>query len=83
MASNRGVVYVGPGKVEVRGIEYPKLVNPQGKKISHGAILKVVVTNICGSDQHMYEVAPPRRPGWSWVTKSRVKWSKSDPTSSS
>jgi glutathione-independent formaldehyde dehydrogenase len=53
MASNRGVVYVGPGKVEVRSIDYPKLVNPQGKKISHGVILKVVVTNICGSDQHM------------------------------
>jgi glutathione-independent formaldehyde dehydrogenase len=53
MASNRGVVYVGPGKVEVRSIEYPKLVNPGGKKINHGAILKVTVTNICGSDQHM------------------------------
>jgi len=53
MASNRGVVYVGPGKVEVRSIDYPKLVNPGGKKINHGAILKVTVTNICGSDQHM------------------------------
>jgi glutathione-independent formaldehyde dehydrogenase len=27
--------------------------NPQGKKIDHGAILKVATTNICGSDQHM------------------------------
>src|SRR3984893_16833167 len=53
MASNRGVVYVGPGKVEVRSIEYPELVDPRGKKINHGVILKVVVTNICGSDQHM------------------------------
>src|SRR5271156_5362080 len=53
MASNRGVVYVGPGKVEVRSIDYPKLVDPRGKKINHGVILKVVVTNICGSDQHM------------------------------
>jgi glutathione-independent formaldehyde dehydrogenase len=53
MASNRGVVYVGSGKVEVRSIDYPKLVNPLGKKINHGVILKVVVTNICGSDQHM------------------------------
>ena len=53
MASNRGVVYVGPGKVEVRSIDYPKMVDPQGKTIEHGVILKVVVTNICGSDQHM------------------------------
>ena len=53
MASNRGVVYVGPGKVEVRTIDYPKMVDPQGKTIEHGVILKVVVTNICGSDQHM------------------------------
>jgi glutathione-independent formaldehyde dehydrogenase len=53
MASNQGVVYLGPGKVEVRSIDYPKFVNPQGKSIEHGVILKVVTTNICGSDQHM------------------------------
>ena len=27
--------------------------NPAGKKIDHGVILKIVTTNICGSDQHM------------------------------
>lgn len=53
MASNRGVVYVGPGKVEVRGIDYPKLMDPRGNKAEHGVILKIIVTNICGSDQHM------------------------------
>jgi len=53
MASNRGVVYLGPGKVEVQSIDYPKLQNPAGKKIDHGVILKIVTTNICGSDQHM------------------------------
>jgi glutathione-independent formaldehyde dehydrogenase len=53
MASNRGVVYLGPGKVEVQSIDYPKFVNPAGKEIHHGVILKVVTTNICGSDQHM------------------------------
>lgn len=53
MAGNRGVVYLGPGKVEVQSIDYPKLVNPKRKKIPHAAILKVVSTNICGSDQHM------------------------------
>jgi glutathione-independent formaldehyde dehydrogenase len=53
MASNRGVVYLGPNKVEVQSIDYPKLENPAGKKIEHAVILKVVSTNICGSDQHM------------------------------
>jgi glutathione-independent formaldehyde dehydrogenase len=52
MASNRGVAYVGPGKVEVTPIDYPKL--ELGKrKCEHGVILKLVATNICGSDQHM------------------------------
>jgi glutathione-independent formaldehyde dehydrogenase len=53
MAGNRGVVYLGPGKVEVQSFDYPKLQNPAGKKIDHGVILKTVTTNICGSDQHM------------------------------
>src|SRR6516165_4341413 len=53
MANNHGVVYHGPNKVEVQSIDYPKLENPAGKKIEHAVILKVVTTNICGSDQHM------------------------------
>jgi len=53
MATNRGVVYLGPGKVEVQSIDTPKMENPRGKKINHGVILKIVSTNICGSDQHM------------------------------
>src|SRR2546423_383890 len=53
MPANRGVVYLGPGKVEVQSIDFPKLQNPQGKKIDHGVLLKIVTTNICGSDQHM------------------------------
>jgi glutathione-independent formaldehyde dehydrogenase len=53
MATNRGVVYLGPGKVEVQSIDYPKMQNPAGKEITHGVILKIVCTNICGSDQHM------------------------------
>lgn len=53
MSENRGVVYIGQGKVEVQSIPFPKLEDPQGKKIEHGVILKVVSTNICGSDQHM------------------------------
>lgn len=53
MTSNRGVVYLGPGKVEVRPIDYPKFVSPRGEQLHHGVILRVVVSNICGSDQHM------------------------------
>jgi len=53
MSTNRGVIYIGPGKVEVQGIDYPKFVAPNGKEIDHGVILRIVSTNICGSDQHM------------------------------
>ena len=62
MAGNRAVTYAGPGKVEVSDIPYPTLelkdgpgVNPAniGRSVPHGVILKVVTTNICGSDQHM------------------------------
>src|SRR6202049_160231 len=52
MANNRGVVYAGPGKVEVRSIDFPKL-SLGSRKCEHGVILKLVSTNICGSDQHM------------------------------
>ena len=30
MASNRGVAYMGPGKVEVQSIDYPELKTPDG-----------------------------------------------------
>ncbi|WP_249999390.1 formaldehyde dehydrogenase, glutathione-independent [Actinoplanes sp. M2I2] len=62
MPANRAVVYEGPGKVEVHDIDYPTYelkdgpgVNKLniGRKVPHGAILKTVATNICGSDQHM------------------------------
>ena len=52
MASNRGVAYMGPGKVEVQSIDFPGL-TLGSRKCDHGVILKIVSTNICGSDQHM------------------------------
>ncbi|WP_323717022.1 formaldehyde dehydrogenase, glutathione-independent [Paracoccus aminovorans] len=61
--SNRGVVYIGPGKVEVQNIADPKLQSPDGRKIEHGVILKVVSTNICGSDQHMVRGRTTAEPG--------------------
>src|SRR3954463_9888698 len=62
MAGNKAVAYIEPGKVELQTIDYPKLevqdgpgVHPAnvGRKTPHGVILKIVATNICGSDQHM------------------------------
>jgi len=52
--TNRGVIYQGPGIVEVMQIPYPKLeLAEQNRKCDHGAIIKCIATNICGSDQHM------------------------------
>ena len=71
MPGNRAVIYKGPGAVAVETIDYPTLelkdgpgVNPAnvGRQVPHGAILKVIATNICGSDQHMVRgrtTAPP------------------------
>ena len=62
MSANRAVAYKGPGEVEVIDTDYPEFelkdgpgVHPAnvGRKVPHGAILKTVSTNICGSDQHM------------------------------
>src|ERR687884_366292 len=62
MPGNKAVAYIEPGKVEVQTIDYPELVLKDGpgvnkrnvgRKCEHGVILKVVATNICGSDQHM------------------------------
>ncbi|WP_314507702.1 formaldehyde dehydrogenase, glutathione-independent [uncultured Microbacterium sp.] len=62
MSGNRAVAYEGPGVVKVIDTDYPDFelhdgpgVNPAnvGRKIPHGAILRTVATNICGSDQHM------------------------------
>jgi glutathione-independent formaldehyde dehydrogenase len=52
MANNRGVAYMGTGVVEVQSIDFPKLALEK-RMCHHGVILKIVSTNICGSDQHM------------------------------
>ncbi|TDD98962.1 formaldehyde dehydrogenase, glutathione-independent [Jiangella asiatica] len=62
MPENKAVVYRGMGHVEVENVGYPAFeikdgpgVNPDnvGRQLPHGVILKVIATNICGSDQHM------------------------------
>lgn len=56
------MAYLKPGTVEVRAIDYPTLElqdgpgvarDDIGRKCRHGVILKVLASNICGSDQHM------------------------------
>ncbi|MGN6524014.1 MAG: formaldehyde dehydrogenase, glutathione-independent [Actinomycetes bacterium] len=59
--NNRVVTYKGKGEVAVEEYDYPQLQVPddvaQGigikKQAPHAAILRLVTTNICGSDQHM------------------------------
>jgi glutathione-independent formaldehyde dehydrogenase len=61
MTGNRVVVYQGGGNVSVESIDYPKLELPADvsnglgvkRQAPHAVILKIVSTNICGSDQHM------------------------------
>ena len=58
---NRVVVYKGPGETAVETFDYPKLEIPKEvadhfgikQAAPHAVILKLVTTNICGSDQHM------------------------------
>ena len=45
---------MGPNKVGLKDLGYPKMQRPSGELVEHGVILKVVATNICGSDLHMY-----------------------------
>ncbi len=52
MNTNRGIAYIKPGLVEVQSIAFPKLALGD-RKCHHGVILKIISTNICGSDQHM------------------------------
>ena len=62
MADIRGVAYMGTGEVEVQDIDFPAWEIKEGpgvpdenvgRELPHGAIVKLVATNICGSDQHM------------------------------
>ena len=53
---------MGPGEVEVQDIDFPSFTvqagpgvpeEAVGRECHHGVILRIVSTNICGSDQHM------------------------------
>jgi glutathione-independent formaldehyde dehydrogenase len=61
--------YMGPNQVELQDTTFPELslaageFNPRLRKCDHGVILKVVTTNICGSDQHMVRGRTTAKPG--------------------
>lgn len=45
--------------MQVDTLDFPKLEMPDGRKAPHGVILKIVATNICGSDLHIYRGSFP------------------------
>lgn len=51
---NRIVTFEKPMEMKVNTFKFPELITPKGEKAPHGAILKIVTTNICGSDLHIY-----------------------------
>lgn len=71
MGGNRIVVYKEPGKVTVEDHDMPRLEVPadvaqamgMSRKAPHGVILRLLATNICGSDQHMVRGRTSAPPG--------------------
>ena len=56
---NRAVAFHGINNMQVDTFDFPKLEMPDGRKAPHGVILKIVATNICGSDLHIYRGSFP------------------------
>ena len=55
-SSNRTLVLLGPKKVGLQDRAYPAMSVPAekgGHAVEHGVVLKVVATNICGTDLHL------------------------------
>ena len=63
MAGNRSVVFRGVKNMQVEDLDFPKLQMPNGKKAPHGVVLKIVASNICGSDLHIYRGSFPAPEG--------------------
>jgi glutathione-independent formaldehyde dehydrogenase len=87
VSSNRGVVYLKPGSVEVQKRRSSEdrlsdLPRSGRKEIDHGVILKVVTTNICGSDQHMVRGRTTGPAGMGSDTRSPARRSREAATSS-
>lgn len=58
-SGNRAVVFHNARDMRVDNLEFPKLEMPNKAKAPHGVILKLVATNICGSDLHIYRGSFP------------------------
>ena len=78
MAENRGVVYMGQGRVEVQPPASPSWRIPAAG--SHGAILKVVATNIAVPISTWCAAAPRRPRAWCWGMRLPARSSRSAPT---
>ena len=53
MSTNLSITYAGPWDLEMVDMPIPKR-EFKGKILEHAVIVKVIATNICGSDQHIY-----------------------------
>ncbi|NUV62626.1 glutathione-independent formaldehyde dehydrogenase [Streptomyces sp. CAI-85] len=58
-SSNRAVVFRNAKDMRVESLDFPKLRMPNGRKAPHGVVLRIVATNICGSDLHIYRGSFP------------------------
>ncbi|MFF7385069.1 alcohol dehydrogenase catalytic domain-containing protein [Streptomyces griseoluteus] len=56
---NRAVTFQATKDMRVESLDFPKLEMPNGEKAPHGVILRIVATNICGSDLHIYRGSFP------------------------
>ena len=75
MRSNRGVVYLGPGKVDVQNIDFATFHNPAGRRSStqrppRRAPLFFVIPAKAGTQGHR-SVAGPWAPAFAGVTGSK------------
>ncbi|WP_221175302.1 alcohol dehydrogenase catalytic domain-containing protein [Staphylococcus aureus] len=57
------MAFHGIKDVRVDELDFPKLEMPDGSAAPHGVILKIVATNICGSDLHIYRGSFPAPEG--------------------
>lgn len=67
--TNRAIVFDSPTKLTLESLDFPKLQMPDGTKAPHGVIVRIVATNICGSDLHIYRGSFPVPQEWSWGTR--------------
>lgn len=61
--SNRAVVWTAANEVEIKDVGYPKMQSPSGEPLHNAAVIKVLLTAICGSDLHAYKGRTSAKPG--------------------